>query len=229
MKGRRGYQCIITKPCMKCENIYHGSNYKNGTGNVCKLCRREKTIARAKKNRDKINPYVLQEKMKMYRETKYNIEHLKPDENKKVTLVSWNLSIAHQIDYDEALSLIQKGEAQVYSENTIYHLNGAARYDYLKKIVLRRDNNKCYFCRGYGDTIDHIEPVSKGGLNILENMVCACIKCNSFKGNDKSIEETVIGAYTTDQHKEIKKKEFEKKGTLDDMLNSVLNKKKKWE
>ena len=32
-------------------------------------------------------------------------------------------------------------------------------------------------------TIDHIEPVSQGGTDDLDNLVCACLSCNSAKGS----------------------------------------------
>lgn len=32
-------------------------------------------------------------------------------------------------------------------------------------------------------TIDHIQPVSKGGLNTLENLCLACRTCNEYKSD----------------------------------------------
>lgn len=56
-----------------------------------------------------------------------------------------------------------------------------------------RDNYTCAYCSEKIShkqlTIDHIVPVSKGGLTTWSNCVTACKKCNSHKA-DFSIEET---------------------------------------
>lgn len=50
-----------------------------------------------------------------------------------------------------------------------------------KKTILVRDNYKCQYCGSFGDTIDHILPKSRGGLNTWDNLCCACKKCNAKK------------------------------------------------
>lgn len=54
--------------------------------------------------------------------------------------------------------------------------------------VLERDRYICAFCSRYGNTIDHVMPVSRGGRNQWKNTVTACSKCNSRKA-DKTPEE----------------------------------------
>ncbi|MNB87744.1 HNH endonuclease [compost metagenome] len=49
--------------------------------------------------------------------------------------------------------------------------------------VLKRDKYICRYCGSYGDTVDHIVPMSKGGRNAMKNLVCACFKCNQERGN----------------------------------------------
>jgi len=41
--------------------------------------------------------------------------------------------------------------------------------------------------------VDHIYPVSKGGTNSLDNLVAACVECNSGKSNGvlKHIPDTI--------------------------------------
>ena len=55
-----------------------------------------------------------------------------------------------------------------------------------------RDRNLCAYCgthiKDHDATRDHIKPVSKGGLNIWMNCVCACRGCNNFK-DDKTPEQ----------------------------------------
>ena len=64
----------------------------------------------------------------------------------------------------------------------------------LKLKVLKRDNYKCLICGKSPSThpelsleVDHILPVSKGGINDLENLQTLCIYCNRGKGNDDSL------------------------------------------
>jgi len=55
--------------------------------------------------------------------------------------------------------------------------------------IFRRDRNRCVYC-GSRDalTIDHVVPRSHGGRDTWDNLVTACQKCNSRKG-DMSPEE----------------------------------------
>lgn len=43
-------------------------------------------------------------------------------------------------------------------------------------------NHTCAYCDAPATSIDHVVPLSKGGLHIIENLVPACIYCNSSKG-----------------------------------------------
>jgi 5-methylcytosine-specific restriction endonuclease McrA len=56
----------------------------------------------------------------------------------------------------------------------------------MRRYILARDNFTCQYCLAPATTVDHVEPVSKGG-EILnpENLVAACVSCNSKK-QDKS-------------------------------------------
>lgn len=53
--------------------------------------------------------------------------------------------------------------------------------------VFERDEYKCHYCfkqlTRFTATLDHIQPVSKGGDNSLENLTTACLHCNSQRGN----------------------------------------------
>ena len=54
-----------------------------------------------------------------------------------------------------------------------------------RKNLLKRDNNRCQYCNSPSIplTIDHIVPRNKGGQDTWENLVAACVKCNTKKGN----------------------------------------------
>ncbi|XP_022745167.1 uncharacterized protein LOC111295742 isoform X2 [Durio zibethinus] len=52
-----------------------------------------------------------------------------------------------------------------------------------RKNVLFRDNFTCQYCEADENlTIDHVLPVARGGEWKWENLVAACAKCNSMKG-----------------------------------------------
>ena len=61
--------------------------------------------------------------------------------------------------------------------------------------IYGRDGLECVYCgRGVEDvermTLDHVVPVSDGGGNDSDNLVTACVGCNSAKG-DRDFEQFV--------------------------------------
>jgi 5-methylcytosine-specific restriction endonuclease McrA len=53
-----------------------------------------------------------------------------------------------------------------------------------RREVLRRDNHTCQYCNSTRNlTIDHVIPRSKGGQHTWDNVVAACERCNSLKGD----------------------------------------------
>ena len=54
-----------------------------------------------------------------------------------------------------------------------------------RKNILKRDNHICQYCNSKSKfmTIDHIIPKDKGGRDSWENLVAACVPCNTKKGN----------------------------------------------
>lgn len=53
-----------------------------------------------------------------------------------------------------------------------------------RREVLRRDHHSCQYCgSGKRLTLDHVIPRSRGGLHSWDNVVTACERCNSFKGD----------------------------------------------
>jgi len=61
-----------------------------------------------------------------------------------------------------------------------------------RKLIFERDGYKCHYCgqkvNQDNATIDHKIPMSKGGNNSKENLVTACVECNSIKSG-KTLEE----------------------------------------
>lgn len=57
-----------------------------------------------------------------------------------------------------------------------------------KAYVRQRDNFTCQYCGKYGNTVDHIQPKSRGGGDTWGNLVTSCSPCNNFKA-DRTPEE----------------------------------------
>jgi 5-methylcytosine-specific restriction endonuclease McrA len=62
-----------------------------------------------------------------------------------------------------------------------------------RNLIYKRDGYTCAYC-GVKErlTIDHIHPTSRGGQETWENLVTACCKCNSLKGNRTPQESNMI-------------------------------------
>jgi 5-methylcytosine-specific restriction endonuclease McrA len=60
-----------------------------------------------------------------------------------------------------------------------------------RRALFARDGWRCAYC-GLGNTrltLDHVQPRSRGGESIWENVVTACAPCNLRKGN-RTLEES---------------------------------------
>ena len=62
----------------------------------------------------------------------------------------------------------------------------SAEYKRNRKIILEQSQYTCHYCNGPANTADHILPVSKGGGHERENLLPACVKCNSSR-QDKTL------------------------------------------
>ena len=54
-----------------------------------------------------------------------------------------------------------------------------------RRNILKRDDYRCQYCAKQATplTLDHIVPKNKGGKDSWENLVAACSKCNTRKGD----------------------------------------------
>ncbi len=53
-----------------------------------------------------------------------------------------------------------------------------------RRNVMHRDNYTCQYCGKKSDlTIDHVIPRSRGGKDVWDNVVVACLRCNVTKGS----------------------------------------------
>jgi 5-methylcytosine-specific restriction endonuclease McrA len=54
-----------------------------------------------------------------------------------------------------------------------------------RKNIIKRDHHTCQYCgrKNVQLTVDHIIPRQYGGSDTWSNLICACVRCNSKKGN----------------------------------------------
>ncbi|WP_414696528.1 HNH endonuclease [Pengzhenrongella sp.] len=57
-----------------------------------------------------------------------------------------------------------------------------------RRTVLHRDKNRCAYCGGLADTVDHVQPRSRGGRHEWTNVVAACSRCNHRKADRLLVE-----------------------------------------
>ena len=101
---------------------------------------------------------------------------------------------------EKATVLAGSGEQEVHSATTslklpsVILLTRYVRVPLARKIpvtrrgVLRRDGWRCAYCAKAANTIDHVQPKSKGGTDSWENLVACCFRCNNQK-SDRTIQE----------------------------------------
>jgi len=57
---------------------------------------------------------------------------------------------------------------------------------FTRRNIFYRDRNRCQYCgKTFPQkelTLDHVAPISRGGTSCWENVVCACVQCNTRKG-----------------------------------------------
>ncbi len=58
---------------------------------------------------------------------------------------------------------------------------------FTRRNIFYRDRNRCQYCgKSFQQkelNLDHVVPISRGGTSCWENVVCACIPCNTKKGD----------------------------------------------
>ncbi|POM27734.1 HNH endonuclease [Actinomadura rubteroloni] len=63
-----------------------------------------------------------------------------------------------------------------------------SRVPLTRAALMRRDNFRCVYCGRRAETIDHVQPRSRGGKHVWENCVASCMTCNHNKA-DRLLEE----------------------------------------
>ena len=124
--------------------------------------------------------------------------------NRKVLVLNQSYEPLMVINAKRAIVLIIKDKVKMlekYSENIrsvqnsfdLHSVIGLNFYVHIKykdivlnrRNILKRDDYRCQYCAKQATplTIDHIVPKNKGGKDSWENLVAACSKCNTRKGD----------------------------------------------
>lgn len=99
----------------------------------------------------------------------------------------------YKVNIPEEIAICQQLKADMASRNSGEKTVDTRReLDYYnvpenRLKVFERDNYKCHYCQKqltrFSATLDHAQPVSRGGDNSYENLITACLHCNSRRGN----------------------------------------------
>lgn len=96
--------------------------------------------------------------------------------------ISWCLDLMKQEQADKQI------RRPVDEKNEVDYYN----IDENRLKVFERDGYKCKYCEKlltrFSATLDHIQPVSKGGTNAIDNLVTTCLHCNSRRSNRPVME-----------------------------------------
>ena len=160
---------MTTRVCKKCglkknleKEFSKTYQSENGYRHVCNVCRRKQ-----------VNPEKVKAAIHKYY---YKKKNNNPDLfNKKM------------VDYRKKRK--EQGNPLTYHKS-LKELNRLNRRqtNKLKRIVFELKGMTCTYCGQIANQIDHVIPVTKGGLHTIKNLVPCCKSCNSSKGN-KTVEE----------------------------------------
>jgi hypothetical protein len=119
------------------------------------------------------------------------MDYLKIELHQTILVLNASYEPIHFTNWKRAVVLLLKEKAQVLSKRVIRLLNyiriplsKIMNEKPSRSMVYTRDENKCQYCGVTRNlTIDHVIPKSKGGGDTWENLVVACVSCNTKKGN----------------------------------------------
>lgn len=113
-------------------------------------------------------------------------------------VVSWRRAVCLLLD--EQAEMIEADDAVVRSPSLTMPLPSVIRLRQMvnaprrrsvpvsRRAVFARDEYRCQYCGDRADSIDHVVPRSRGGLDVWDNLAAACRPCNTRK-RDRTPDE----------------------------------------
>ena len=113
-------------------------------------------------------------------------------------VVSWKRAVCLLLD--EQAEMIEADDALVRSPSLTIPLPSVIRLCHMvnaprrrsvpvsRRAVFARDEYRCQYCGDRADSIDHVVPRSRGGLDVWDNLAAACRPCNTRK-RDRTPDE----------------------------------------
>lgn len=95
----------------------------------------------------------------------------------------------------EKAEMVEPDGGVIRSENLTLELPAVIRLRYMvraprrrvasvsRRAIFARDDYRCQYCGADADSIDHVLPRSRGGVDDWDNLAAACLRCNSLKRN----------------------------------------------
>ena len=162
--------------------LFNGSIVKTGEQYVRASTRGMSMIAKSASGQsDELSYGVLKKTIDSLKEKK--VIFAVGDTNKDGTL--YKVAVPDEIDLCKTIM-------KEKSKETATTIDTAKELDYYnvrenRLKVFERDSYKCHYCSKqltrFSATIDHIQPVSRGGDNSIENLITSCLHCNAERGN----------------------------------------------
>lgn len=187
-----------TKRCASCElelptELFTGSKgRKDGLNPYCRTCTRAKNKARYVQNRDaerirkhkyyEQNTEKIRERNRKWHKANREKVRLKVDEyyqkNKEY------MRTKHREWYLENIDAVQ---INILKRRARKQNNGV--YTVLRRDIKRLYSSFCVYCGSFDNIeIDHVLPISRGGVHSIGNLASACLRCNRSKGNKTVME-----------------------------------------
>ncbi len=181
------------KWCSECNSIKLLSDFhRNGTKirSKCRKCEIARTSVLQKENKVRVNQLNKQRQQVKYATSKDF------KQSRDTSTYKWRSN--NREAYNQAISRYKRERYRTdeayrltclnYSHNRRTNIEGTLT-DQDWQECLEYFDTKCAYCGSTEQlTMDHVDPVSKGGTHTVTNIVCACKSCNSSKGTKNIIK-----------------------------------------
>ena len=182
-----GFSLGRKSQCKECEKQYYYLNKENKL-NQAKLhyIQNKEKIKEYQQSYNKINKDIVSAKRKEY----YNKNQKELLEYQKIYRKEKHLEISKQRAEYRKTYIGKLNEINNRNRRRTAEKNGDVTTEQLKELY--RNTKFCYWCNNKlikNDThLDHYQPISKGGLHTISNLVLSCSKCNLSKGSKDPLE-----------------------------------------